>query len=232
MEEGLRRQVLRSTAESVGSVLILHVKLAKTKVAQSDVTLVIEENVLGLEISVDHAEAVQTFQSTEKFGSWHNEGVVDLCQHGPFGECVGDFRPRDNVCLADCLEGVDSVRVLLAHLHDLTETALADQLEKFEILNLELACSSLDVVNTDLDLSGSVLHVNPLGTLVAVTRCEFGSRLLAILFAGLRVLDVLLSLFESGVDAYDTQKDILASTGSGWCRRVAHVQVDDELCHS
>ncbi|KAI6762636.1 hypothetical protein HG530_008616 [Fusarium avenaceum] len=58
----------------------------------------------------------------------------------------------------------NSVRVLLAHLHNLAETALADDLEELEVLYLELACAGLDVLNTDLDLAGSVLHVDPFGT--------------------------------------------------------------------
>jgi hypothetical protein len=62
---------------TVGPVFILHVKLAETKVAKSNVSSVIKQNVLWLQVTVNDIEAVQTFQSTEEFGSIES-GPVDI----------------------------------------------------------------------------------------------------------------------------------------------------------
>jgi hypothetical protein len=43
---------------TVGAVLILHVQLAKTEIAECNMSGVIEENVLWLEITVDNVETV------------------------------------------------------------------------------------------------------------------------------------------------------------------------------
>ncbi len=53
---------------TVGTIFILHVQFAQTKVAESNMAGVIEENVLGLEITVDDVETVETFEGAEKFG--------------------------------------------------------------------------------------------------------------------------------------------------------------------
>ena len=66
-----------------------------------------------------------------------DERVVDLRQDGAFGERVGDFAAGDDVLLPDRLEGINPIRVLLHHLHDFAETALANDFEQVEILNLE-----------------------------------------------------------------------------------------------
>jgi len=42
------------------------------------------------------------------------KGLLTWARTGSFGEGVGDFGPRDDVGLADRLEGVDSSGVLLA----------------------------------------------------------------------------------------------------------------------
>jgi hypothetical protein len=47
-----------STLLTVCSVFVLHVKLAKTKVAQRDVSSVIKKDVLGLQVTVDDVETV------------------------------------------------------------------------------------------------------------------------------------------------------------------------------
>lgn len=64
----LGRQVLGSTTEGVGAVFVLHVQLAETEIAQGDVALVVEQNVLGLQITVDDVEAVETLESAQKLG--------------------------------------------------------------------------------------------------------------------------------------------------------------------
>jgi len=43
----------------------------------------------------------------------NDEGVVDLGQNRPFGKSMRDFGSGNDVCFANGLEGVDSVRVFL-----------------------------------------------------------------------------------------------------------------------
>lgn len=139
------------------------------------------------------------------------------------------------MCLADRLEGVDTVCVLLAHLHDLAETALAYHLEQLKVLNLELACAVLHVLDTNLELSGAVLHIYPLNAGVAKSTLaggKVGGGLLAVLLARLGVLGKGVLLLEAGVDANDAEEDVLTTTGSGGSHRVAHVQMNDELGHT
>ena len=56
---------------------------------------------------------VQLLRRLERELQWNNKWVVDLCKNRSLGKCVRDFRPRDNVSLADCLEGVDPTSILL-----------------------------------------------------------------------------------------------------------------------
>ena len=51
---------------TVGPVLVLHIELAKSEVAQGDVTGVIKQDILRLQIPVNDVEAMQTLQCTEK----------------------------------------------------------------------------------------------------------------------------------------------------------------------
>ena len=46
---------------TVRSIFILHIHFTKAKIAQGDVARVIEEDVLRLEISIDHIEAMEAF---------------------------------------------------------------------------------------------------------------------------------------------------------------------------
>jgi hypothetical protein len=48
---------------TVCPILVLHVQLAKTEIAKSNMSSVIEKNVLRLEISVNNLESVQTLES-------------------------------------------------------------------------------------------------------------------------------------------------------------------------
>lgn len=52
---------------TVGSIVILHVQLAQTKVAKRNVPRVVEQNVLGLQVAVDDVESMQAFQSAKQF---------------------------------------------------------------------------------------------------------------------------------------------------------------------
>jgi hypothetical protein len=53
---------------TVCSVLVLHVQLTETEVAKSNMSSVVEKDVLGLQVTVNDVETVQTLQSTQKFG--------------------------------------------------------------------------------------------------------------------------------------------------------------------
>ena len=68
---------------TVGSVLILHVQLAETEIAESNVSSVIQENVLGLQISVDDLKSMQALESAEQLcgveaGSVNIESLFSL----------------------------------------------------------------------------------------------------------------------------------------------------------
>ena len=68
----------------------------------------------------------------------HDERIVHERKHGTLGEDVGDFAwARRDVRLADRLERVYPLRVLLADLHDLAERAFANHLEQLELLDRE-----------------------------------------------------------------------------------------------
>jgi len=55
----VRLYVKKETAtHTVCLVLVLHVELAQTEIAQSNVTSVVEQDVLGLQVSVNDVEAV------------------------------------------------------------------------------------------------------------------------------------------------------------------------------
>lgn len=54
---------------TVRPVLILHVQLAQTEIAERDMASVIKQDVLRLQVSINDVEAVETFQSAEQLGS-------------------------------------------------------------------------------------------------------------------------------------------------------------------
>lgn len=51
---------------TVRPITFAHVQLAKTEVAQSNVSSVVEQNVLWLQVAIDDVEAVQTLESTQQ----------------------------------------------------------------------------------------------------------------------------------------------------------------------
>jgi hypothetical protein len=60
---------------TVCAVLILHVKLAETEIAKGNMARVVEKNVLGLQITVNNVEAVQTLQCAEKLSGIESRTV-------------------------------------------------------------------------------------------------------------------------------------------------------------
>lgn len=62
---------------TVCSVLVLHVQLAKSEIAQSDVASIIEENVLRFEITVNDLETVKTFKCAQQLRRVES-GTVDV----------------------------------------------------------------------------------------------------------------------------------------------------------
>ena len=50
-----------------------------------------------------------------------------------------DFSAIHNVCLAYCLQSIDTLGISLADLHDLAETAFSDHGSQFKVINGEWA---------------------------------------------------------------------------------------------
>lgn len=57
-KQELRCKIFWSATEGVGTILVLHVKLAQSKVAKGDMTSVIQQDVFGFQIPVDDLESV------------------------------------------------------------------------------------------------------------------------------------------------------------------------------
>jgi len=116
---------------------------------------------------------------------------------------------------------------------DTNRITLANHLEQFKILNLELARSIFNVRNTNLELTRAILDIQNVLPRVAESPLpisKVGSGLLAVLFTELWVVYESLSLFEAWVDTDSANEDILASTGT-WCGvRVAHIEMHIEIC--
>lgn len=71
MEQATHTQhlhILDGAAERVRDDAIVDVLLAQTEVGQLDVTLCVQQNVLGLEIAIDDAQRVQMFQRADDLG--------------------------------------------------------------------------------------------------------------------------------------------------------------------
>lgn len=54
---------------TICAILILHVQLAKPEITKSNVSSVIEQNILWLQVTVDDVETVQALQCTEQLRS-------------------------------------------------------------------------------------------------------------------------------------------------------------------
>ena len=75
-------------------------------------------------------DKVQLIRSLERELEWHNDRVVHQRQHRALRKDVRDFaRTGGNVRLADRLESVYAVRVLLPDLHNFAERAFPNDLE-------------------------------------------------------------------------------------------------------
>lgn len=140
-----------------------------------------------------------------------------------------DFGPRDDVSLADGLEGVDSAGILLHDLHDLAETTLTHDLQQVKVLHLQAALPVLDERDTNLDRPTAELEIQPFGT--KLTRLAFlfgvsGGGLLIVLLAQLGVLDEWLSFLEPRVHLDRSQEDILTPASTRPGRRVAQIQLN------
>jgi len=77
-QKQLWRQVLGGSTEGVGLLVETHVDLAEAEVAQGDVALIVQENVLGLEVPVDDVHGVQGLDCRKKLadvelGSYQRE---------------------------------------------------------------------------------------------------------------------------------------------------------------
>ena len=62
---------------------------------------------------------VQLFGRLERKFERDNEWAIDFGEYSPFGQGMGDFRSRDDVCFPNSLECVDSECVAFTDLHDL-----------------------------------------------------------------------------------------------------------------
>jgi hypothetical protein len=53
---------------TIGSLVIAHVELAKSEVAERDVASVVKKNVLRLQVAIDNVPAMEVLQRAEKLG--------------------------------------------------------------------------------------------------------------------------------------------------------------------
>ena len=133
---------------------------------------VLVELALALEVveqlaAVDEGHAkVEFVRGLEGELERHDERVVHEREHGALREDVRDFaRARRDVRLADRLEGVYPVRVLLPDLHHLPERALPDDLEEVELLDRE------PLVARRLEVDLEVERARACGRGVPLIRC-------------------------------------------------------------
>ena len=112
--------------------------------------------------------------------------------------------------------GEQSVGNLL-HLHDLSKTALAHNLEELKVVDCQAVLAVLDKVDTDLHLTTAKLNRYPVGASLA-------SRLLS-----LCRLSILLLLLEAGRDLECANENVLAAAGVGRGRGVSDVERDGDV---
>jgi len=143
-----------------------------------------------------------------------------------------DLGSRDNVSLANGLEGVDSAGILLHDLHDFAETALTHDLQQVKVLHLQAALPVLNERDTNLDRATTELEIQPFGTQLtslAFLFCVSGGGLLVVLLAQLGVLHEWLSFLKPRVHLGRSQEDILTAASTRPGRRVAQVQLNIQL---
>ena len=63
--QNLGRQILWSATEGVRGIGVLHVELAKTEIAQCDVTSVVQQDVLWLQVTVEIGLYAHTQRATD-----------------------------------------------------------------------------------------------------------------------------------------------------------------------
>jgi len=68
--------------------------------------------------TIDESEdEVQLFGRLEREFERDNKWAIDFGEYGPFGQGMGDFRPRDDVCFPNSFESVDSEGIPFTDLH-------------------------------------------------------------------------------------------------------------------
>lgn len=108
-------------------------------------------------------DQVQLIWVLERKLQGHDKGVVDQGKDSSLGQNVGDLTgTRRDVCLADSLESIDSLSILLADLHNLSEATLANDLEQIKGFNSQSLVSERLVVNFEMEGSGSGCSSVPL----------------------------------------------------------------------
>jgi hypothetical protein len=66
---------------------------------------------------------------------WHNERTCDAGKHETFCEGMRNFPAIHDVRLAYGFQSIDTLCIPLANLHDLSETAFANNSSQFEVIN-------------------------------------------------------------------------------------------------
>ena len=111
-------------------------------------------------------DQVQLIRRLERELERHDKRVVHEREHGALREDVRNLAgARRDVRLADRLEGVYPVRVLLPDLHHFPERALPDDLEEVELLDRE------PLVTRRLEVDLEVERARARGRGVPLIRC-------------------------------------------------------------
>lgn len=83
---------------------------------------------------------------------WNNEWTVHQGENCTFCQDVCDFSwALGNVCLADRLQGIDTLRILFPDLHDLAKAALADDFKEIKGLDGERFIAAGFEVNLEVE---------------------------------------------------------------------------------
>jgi len=90
------------------------------------------ESAFFMRLTERHAE-VEFVRRLERELEWYNERVVDQGQNSPLSKNMSDLsRSLRDVRLADGLQRIYPLGILLPHLHDFSEATLSDDLEEVE----------------------------------------------------------------------------------------------------